>query len=109
MSEWINVKLKDVLGLEYITSSSSTGDYKKIKPPCCLPNLLKPKTNSKTCNNSFQCISLHYAQKKTSSDKWRKITLNLHHEDYSVLNKWFNTIQELLNGDYLLYMSEPDR
>jgi hypothetical protein len=94
MSEWINVKLKDVLGAE-LMDSESHGESKKVNFRCCLPNPLKDKSKP---HNLSPYLVLHYAQVKTNSDKWRKVTLDLYHEDYSVLNKWFNTIQAALDG-----------
>ncbi len=93
MSEWINVKLKNVLRAEIIHKMGP------LKPDskCCFP---RSPLKKGLPTYPFQVLEVTYAQELKNSEKWIDVRLELNHNDLNILTQWAQTIQYLLAGMY---------
>lgn len=93
MSEWINVKLKDVLRAEIIHKMGPL----KTERNCCFPNN-SPLKKGGGGSYPFQVLEVTYAQETKDSDKWVDVRLELNHNDFNLLTQWAQTLQYFLGG-----------
>ena len=85
MSEWMLVKLKDLLSIEFSYNETSSGNGS-----CCFSNSSPPTIYHK--------LMINYAQKEEDSDNWTDKQLILEHLEPEVVNTWATHIQSLSNG-----------
>ncbi|CAL8105220.1 unnamed protein product [Orchesella dallaii] len=99
MSEWMKVRIQDILAVELLCKNNNVGNESKaIRNFCCLPNR-KPKAASGSESSGFgQYLTIHFSQRVKDSSLWTRSQIQLSHSDYPVLHHWHQTLLTALNG-----------
>lgn len=104
MSEWMKVRIQDILAVELLCRNNNIGkeiqDSTTIRAShfCCLFALSGRRKRKSGSGSSGQQLIIHYGQREKEDGKWMHREIHLTHQDYPVLNQWQQALSAALNG-----------